>query len=78
MASASPTRLKLIVDKRGVRRERLAADAKISVSYLRMLERGQYVPSLGIARRLASALDVTVDELFPPVATDLVAPSPAA
>ena len=49
----------------GARRERIAADAQISVSYLRMLERAQYMPSLEIARRLAAVLEMSVDELFP-------------
>lgn len=43
----------------------LAAAAQCSVPSVYNLERGVYQPSLGMARRLASALGTTVDAIFP-------------
>lgn len=68
----------------GLRRERVAADADMTVQHLRLLERGMHRPSLDLSRRLAHALGTTVDDLFPPealtapVAAELVAPGSAA
>jgi DNA-binding XRE family transcriptional regulator len=66
-------------ERRGMSREALADAAGCSVQTVMLLERSAHCPKLSTARRVAAALSVTVDELFPPVAaTELVAPSSAA
>jgi transcriptional regulator with XRE-family HTH domain len=52
----------------GLRREELAAKADISYDYVRKLEeRGPEgpEPTLPVARRIAAALNSTVDKIFP-------------
>lgn len=52
----------------GLRQEALAARADVSYSYVRMLEGDDApTPRLALARRLAAALETTVDYLFPPL-----------
>jgi putative transcriptional regulator len=63
--ASEESRLSRIRKAQGVRREKIAADAGISVQYLWALERGKHQPSLDVARRLAAALNTTVDQLFP-------------
>ena len=53
------------IEGSGLKREQIAAEAAVTVSHLRNLEAGRNRPSLGLARRLAAALDVTVDDIFP-------------
>lgn len=45
----------------------LAKAAKVAVGYLSMIENG-YLPKREIRKRLAAALDTTVEELWPEVA----------
>ena len=59
------SRLTRAIEASGVRRERVAADAATTVQHLRNLENGRNRPSLHMARRIAGALGVTVDEIFP-------------
>lgn len=49
----------------GLRQEAVAGAAEISLTYYRTLEDGKSVPTLGIARRVAAALDSSIDELWP-------------
>ena len=44
----------------------LSIAAKVSPSYVYLLEARRVTPSLEVARRIAKALGVTVDEAFPP------------
>jgi len=60
-------RLKALRDEKKLRREDVAARAGISYDYVRKLEIEGGQPGLDIARRMAAALGVTVDDLFPPV-----------
>lgn len=58
----------------GLRREDLAARAGISYQYVRVLESAAPpTPGLEVARRIAAALGVTVDELWPEEAPGAVA-----
>jgi transcriptional regulator with XRE-family HTH domain len=59
------TRLRAARELRGYTQKELATRAGLSASYLATLERGDNEPTLPKARRLAAALDVTVDELWP-------------
>lgn len=75
-----PTRLQQIRESRGLTREGLAAKADISREYVRLLETAHApTPSLRIARALALALGLSVDELWPPdpPAAAMVAPAKA-
>jgi putative transcriptional regulator len=49
----------------GLRQEDLAARADISYSYVRRLEAGTSDPTITVARRIADALNSTIDQLFP-------------
>lgn len=59
-------RLKLINARKnlGMTQDDLAKKAKISRAYLANLEVGKYTPSLNVARKLATQLNMSVDELF--------------
>lgn len=50
---------------RGWTQERLAREARVSVGTISRLETGSRNPSPLVAYRIARALDVDVDELFP-------------
>ena len=50
--------------KRGMTQERLAEAAKVSATFLSMVENGKDTPSLKLLFRIAAALDVKVAELF--------------
>lgn len=63
--ASSGSALSRVREEQGLRRERVAADAGITVQHLRNLENGKHEPSLKLARRLAAALGATVDQLFP-------------
>lgn len=49
----------------GVSQIQLAAKADISLSQVQNLESGKNTPNLATARRVADALDTTVDALWP-------------
>lgn len=59
------TPLRRLRRSRGLRAVHLAAAADISVQALHQIESGKGGPKLATARRLAAALGVSVDELFP-------------
>lgn len=65
MAKARASRLRAIREKQGLQREVVAAAAGLTVSHLYNLEEGRNKPSLKLARRVAEALGVTLDEAFP-------------
>ena len=50
---------------RGMRGNRLAAEAGISPAYLTQLERGRRKGSVDVLRRIAAALGVDLDDLVP-------------
>ena len=58
------SKLTRAVEASGRSRERVAADAGMTVTYLRYLEAGKNSPSLRLARRVAGALGTTVDSIF--------------
>jgi putative transcriptional regulator len=59
-------RIKLVNTRKqlGLTQEELAKKAEISRAYLSNLESGKYTPSLEVAHKLASLLNMSVDELF--------------
>lgn len=72
------SRLREIRESRGLRKEDVASKAVISVEYVRLLEAPDPpVPGLAIARRLAKALGVTIDELFPTEHVEGTDPEPS-
>ena len=64
--SPKKTPLRRLREKRGLRTVHLAAAADISVQALHVIESGRGFPKLETAQRIAAALGVTVDELWPP------------
>ena len=50
--------------KRGMTQERLAEEAKISITHLSMVETGKDTPSLKLVYKIADILDVKVEDLF--------------
>ena len=72
------SRIREIRESRGLRREDVASLTGISYEYVRKLEADDPpTPGLEIARKLASALGVTVDELFPASDPEPVATGPS-
>jgi transcriptional regulator with XRE-family HTH domain len=60
------SRLEQRREEKGLSRAELARVARISVQYVWLLENADPpTPGLSIARRLAEALEVTVDDLWP-------------
>ncbi|MBB4287837.1 helix-turn-helix transcriptional regulator [Roseospira goensis] len=51
-------------EEKGLKQNELAATAGISAPMLNDIEKGRRTPSLDVARRLASALGLTLDDLF--------------
>lgn len=56
-------RLRAAREARGLSQVTLASEAKISQGYLSQLEQDEREPTLSIAARLASALEMSLDEL---------------
>jgi len=52
--------------ERGLTPTGLAGLADCSTATIHNLERGKNLPGLELSRRLAAALQTTVDEIFPP------------
>ena len=65
------TALQRVREAKQLSRARLAGLAEITSQAVYDLERGQRCPRLDTARRIANAMGVTVDEIFP--ATERVA-----
>ncbi len=68
------TRMKELREAKGLRREDVASLAGISYDYVYRLETKGGTPGLDIARRIADALDATVDAVFPPEPVATVEP----
>jgi len=60
------SRIREVREAKGIRKEELAAMSGLSFSLVSSVERGDHTPSLKNSRRLAEALGVSVDDLFPP------------
>ena len=58
--------LRLIRKKRGFSIEELATNIGVTSRYIRFIEDGQKTPSLKIAMRLASFLNVQIEDIFLP------------
>ena len=56
-------RIRKTREQRGMTQADLAAASKVGVNYVPRLERGELVPSLQAAHRIARALGLTLDEL---------------
>ena len=51
--------------EQGLSQQKLAELAGISISYVKLLEDGESTPTITIARAVALALGVSVDDLWP-------------
>jgi len=71
MSTEHTSRLRSRREELGLSRDELALKADVSGEYIRRLEMGLHEPTLPMARAIASALDSTVDSLWP--AADLPA-----
>ncbi len=69
------SRVREFREARGLRREDVASRAGVSYETVRKLEADMHTPGLEMARRIAAALDATVDELWPSEPTEAPAPS---
>lgn len=56
--------LKYYREQQGVTQEQLAASVGVSRQSIISIEKGQYVPTTVLALKLASALKMTVEDLF--------------
>jgi transcriptional regulator with XRE-family HTH domain len=65
LSKASPTTLEFVRRTAGLSRPELAERSRVSVATILASERFGRVPHLTTARRLAHALNLAVDELFP-------------
>lgn len=68
-------RVRLLRERKGLSKTELAVKAGISISYVVVLEQGRSWPTLRTARRVADALGVSVDTLWP-ILDDDIAPPP--
>jgi DNA-binding XRE family transcriptional regulator len=60
-----PNRLREMRQKKGLKREDIAVAASVSFEYVRQLEQHRYRPALWRARKIADALNVSLDDVFP-------------
>jgi transcriptional regulator with XRE-family HTH domain len=60
-------RLRELRRQAGLSQEEVAHRARLHVTYLSDLERGKQTPTLDVVNRLATALKVTLAELFAPL-----------
>lgn len=58
--------LRLIRSKQGFSIEELATNIGVTSRYIRFIEDGQKTPSLKVAMRLASFLNVQIEDIFLP------------
>lgn len=61
-----PNRVRVVRERKGISMSKLSRDADVAYQYLFRIEHQQAQPSIAIGRKLADALGVTLDELFPP------------
>jgi transcriptional regulator with XRE-family HTH domain len=57
-------RIRLLRQQRGISQEQLAFKAGITPSYLGQIERGEKSPTIDSLDKVATALNVTLEELF--------------
>lgn len=62
---SGPSRLRLVRTASGLTQVELSQRVGIAVSYLNQIEKGRVLPSTALLRRLARALHVTPQTLFP-------------
>jgi len=67
--NTAPNRIKELRTAQGLTSERVSLKAGCSVTYVNKLERGLRNPGLALARRIAVALGVSLDEVFPDLTT---------
>lgn len=60
-----PNRLRHLRTKMGISQEKAARKIGISWSMWSKIERGERLPSLPLAQRIANLLGCTIDEIFP-------------
>lgn len=65
MAIRNRNSLKVIRKRERLKPVQLAVAADVSLSYLYILESGESLPGLDVARRLARALGTTIDAIWP-------------
>lgn len=58
-------RVREVREAKGLRREDVASAAGVSAQTIYSMETGRTIPSVEIARRVAEALQSSLDELFP-------------
>jgi putative transcriptional regulator len=58
------TNLRELRFTRGLSQEELAREVGVVRQTIAYLEKGEYMPSLGLAHRLATFFDTTIDQLF--------------
>lgn len=51
-------------DEKGMTQEELAESARISPSFLGMIERGQSIPSVATLLKIAKSLNISINQLF--------------
>lgn len=56
-------RIRKIREEREITQADLAKSARVGANYIPRVERGELVPSLQVAHRIAQALGITLDEL---------------
>lgn len=61
-----PNRVRLVREQKDMSMSKLSREADVAYQYLFRIEHQQAQPSIAIGRKLANALGVTLDELFPP------------
>ena len=66
----APNRVRRIRREREIYQIALAREVGISRQHLHDIERGRRMPTLPVAQRIARALDLTLDDLFPFEPTD--------
>lgn len=59
--------IRLAREARGIRQLQLARKVRMSAATLSLIESGQQHPTPALARRIASALGLEVEDLFPEV-----------
>jgi transcriptional regulator with XRE-family HTH domain len=59
-------RLRALRERRGVSMSRLAARSGLTAGHVLRVERGDSIPTLGVAEKLCACLDASVTELLEP------------
>lgn len=59
-------RVRAIRERKGVSMSEVSRRSRVSISHLYHIEHGKADATITVGRRIAAALDSTLDELFPP------------